>query len=180
MPGGFDELLQLLGEAGGAVAAKQVVCGWGELVTPVWAVDGAVGFVRVFEQEADLDELVDGLAADGLAGVGLVAHAVVIAHPVHDLGDAAQGCLGGRPFTARADVGEGEQGEGGAVVLLLLGDADGDKKLKGFFYAFGSGGFHRHAKEGAPRSFVMARSMAAGSASARRALPSFSKAVASG
>lgn len=64
--------------------------------------------------------------------------------------------------------------------MLLLGDVDGDEKLKGFLHSFGRGGFHRHAKEGAPRSFVMARSMADVSASSRVALPSFSRVGRSG
>lgn len=66
-----------------------------ELVAPFGAVDRAIRLVGVFDEQAVLDELVDGLAADGFAGVGFVVDAVVVAHPVHDFGDTAQGGLCG-------------------------------------------------------------------------------------
>ena len=78
-----------------------------------------------------LDELVDRLAADGFAGVGRVANFVLVAHPVHHFGDAAERSGGAFPRFARLDVGGGEKREGRTFVLLFPWDADHLEKLQG-------------------------------------------------
>jgi hypothetical protein len=70
------------------------------------------------------------ISANCFAGVGGVADSVVVAHPVHHLGDAAEWSGGAFPGFARLDVGEGEKREGGAFVLLLTRNADHLEKLK--------------------------------------------------
>jgi len=72
----------------------------------------------------------DCLAAYGFAGVGSVADFVLVAHPVHHLGDPAERSGGAFPGLARFDVGESEKREGRAFVLLFPWDADHLEKLK--------------------------------------------------
>ncbi len=125
-----QEGFEFLFESGGSEAGDQLQCRRSELIAPVGAIDGALGLIGIFEKQAVLDELVDCLTADGLAGVWCVADFVLVAHPVHHLGDPAEWSGGAFPGSARFDVGEGEKCEGRAFVLLFPRNADHLEQLK--------------------------------------------------